>query len=234
MPAQAVFPVDITVGGPRGVRAFVVTGDRPFLIDTGIPGSAPAILAELERLSISPTDIALIVITHAHPDHAGSAAELQAITGAPILAQRTDAAALAVGASEPVVGRTPTARAFAEQIAARMGDAPSGPAYAPVTAGSVVDDAADLSEFGLDARVIHTPGHTDGGLTVILGSDEAIVGDLIGSVEGKPALAGFATDETAMVDSVRRVLALEPSMVHTCHDGSFELAVVLEAFNYLA
>ena len=211
------------------LRSFIVTGERPFLVDTGVPGSAPAILAALEALSIDPTDIALIVITHAHPDHAGCAAELQAMTGAPILAQQVDAEALATGASEPVVGRTPTAKVFAEQIAARRSSAPAGPAYTPVTASTVVDGEADLAAFGLDARVIHTPGHTAGGLTVILGNGDALVGDLIGSDAGQPALAGFATDEDAMAASIARVIALEPSMVHTCHDGSFTLAELMAA-----
>ena len=230
MTAQAVVPVDISVGGPRGVRAFVITGERPFLVDTGIPGSASAILGKLEELSIAPGDIALIVITHAHPDHAGSAAELQAITGAPILAQRLDAPALGAGASEPVVGRTPEAKAFAEQIAARMANAPSGPAYASVDAAVIVDDEADLGEFGVDARVIHTPGHTAGGLTVVLGNGEAITGDLIDRLDGRPALAGFATDADAAVASVARVLALRPAVAHTCHGGSFQLSELTEVF----
>jgi len=234
MPDQTVVPIEFVTGGLRRLNAFVVTGPRPFLVDTGVPGSVPAILGKLEELGIEPTDIALIVVTHTHVDHAGSAAELQSITGAPILAQRHDAAAMAEGASEPAVGRTPAAKGFAEQIAARMATAPAGPAYPPVSATTVVDDAANLSEFGVDARVIHTPGHTAGGLTIVLGNDEAIVGDLIGSSDGNPALAGFATDETAMVDSIRRVLALEPAVVHTCHDGAFDLAMLLDAFAFLA
>jgi hydroxyacylglutathione hydrolase len=231
MPGQTVVPVEVNMGGPRGVRAFIVTGETPFLVDTGIAGTGPAMLGRLAELSIAPSDIALIVITHAHPDHAGSAADLQAATGAPILAQRIDAQSLALGEAEPVIGRTAVAKVFAEQIAARRAGAGGGPAYAPVTASTVVDDEAGLGEFGVDARVVYTPGHTAGGLTVMLGNGEAITGDLIGSEDGHPALAGFATDEAAMRDSIARVLELKPTIVHTCHDGSFTLAELVAAFS---
>jgi glyoxylase-like metal-dependent hydrolase (beta-lactamase superfamily II) len=231
MTAQTVIPVVLGGVGPRGLRSFVVTGDRPFLVDTGVPGSAPAILAALAEAGIEPTDIALIVITHAHIDHAGAAEELQRTTGAPVLAHPLDAAALATGASEPVVGRTPAAQAFAEQIAARRADAPAGPAYAPVAATSTGDDGADLSaEYGIDARAIHTPGHTRGGLTVLLGNGEALVGDLVDRVDDAPALAGFAVDENAMAESIARVLASGATVVHTCHGGSFDRAQMLAAF----
>ncbi len=229
MTAHTVHPVEIHVGGPRGVRAFVVTGDRPFLVDTGIPGSVPAILGKLEELGVDPADLALIVITHAHPDHAGSAAELAGTTGAPVLAHHIDAAALAKGASEPVVGRTPQAQAFADALAAGAAAAP-GPAYAPVRVTRIVETETALADFGVDARVLPTPGHTPGGLSVVLDTGEIISGDIIGSFEGEPALAGFGTDESAMRESVRRLLALQPQVVHTCHDGSFELARLKAAF----
>lgn len=229
MTAQTVYPVDIVPGGTWGVRAFVVTGETPFIVDTGIHDGAPKILAELQRLSIDPRDIALIVITHAHPDHTGSLAEMITATGAPVLAQSLDAAAMKVGAAEPVVGRTPAAKEFAAARAAEAAER-SGPAYPPYAPDYVAAEERDLSDLGIDARVIHTPGHTAGGLSVVLGNGEVIVGDIIGSEDGKPSLARFATDEIAMAESIRRVLALEPSVVHTCHDGSFEFAQLAVAF----
>jgi len=234
MPAQTVIPVDLAVGPPRGLRSFLIVGDGPILVDTGVPGSAPAILAAVADAGLQPADILLIVITHAHPDHAGTAAELQAATGAPIVASALDAVSLAEGKAEPVVGRTDTAKSFAEQIAARAAAAPPGPSYAPVEATIVLAEDADHldldEEFGVHARVIHTPGHTPGGLSVLLGNGEVIVGDLIDRVDNGPALAGFAVDEAALVDSIARVLATEPTVVHTCHGGSFSHEQVMAAF----
>ena len=42
----------------------------------------------------------------------------------------------------------------------------------------IVDDEFSLSAFGINGRVIHTPGHTNGSISVLLNGGEAIVGDL--------------------------------------------------------
>ena len=59
MTAQTVVPITFGQGGPRTVSAFIVTGDRPFLVDTGTPGNAPAILGRLEELGIPAEEIAV-------------------------------------------------------------------------------------------------------------------------------------------------------------------------------
>ena len=61
------------------------------LVDAGIPGSERKIGRVLARHGLSFADIKLIVVTHAHTDHAGSAARLRALSGAPILAHEDDA-----------------------------------------------------------------------------------------------------------------------------------------------
>jgi glyoxylase-like metal-dependent hydrolase (beta-lactamase superfamily II) len=219
MPAAEVVQVPLTVMGPRGVNAFVVTGARPMIVDAGIPGSAPQIIDALARLGFTPDAVALIVITHAHVDHAGDARALQQATGAPVAVHRLDAPAIADGTSAPVRGRTPEAQAMLEQL----GSAPAPP-FLGLEADIVVDDAFELSAVGLDGTLIHTPGHTDGGLTLLVATGEAIVGDLIGSDVHDPALAAlgpFATDEKAMLASVRRLLSLEPTRIYCGHGGPF-------------
>ena len=61
------------------------------LVDAGIPGSEKKIARVLARQGLGWRDIRLIVITHAHTDHAGSAARLRELSKAPILAHRADA-----------------------------------------------------------------------------------------------------------------------------------------------
>src|SRR3979409_1955506 len=67
-------------------------GDSVTLIDTGAPGSGAAILSAVP-------DVERIVLTHGHVDHSGSAADLRASTGAPVLAGAGDAAAIRAGAA---------------------------------------------------------------------------------------------------------------------------------------
>jgi len=61
------------------------------LVDSGLPGSEPKIGKVLTKRGLTFKDIKLIVITHAHVDHAGSAYDLRQLSGAPVVAHANDA-----------------------------------------------------------------------------------------------------------------------------------------------
>lgn len=68
------------------VNAFLVrSASACILVDTGLPGSEHKIERALRRNGLGWRDIRLIVITLAHVDHAGSAARLRELSGAPSL-----------------------------------------------------------------------------------------------------------------------------------------------------
>jgi glyoxylase-like metal-dependent hydrolase (beta-lactamase superfamily II) len=82
----------IRLGGDF-VNAYLLAHDDGLvLVDTGPPGSADAILA-----AIGDEPLRRIVLTHAHPDHSGSADAVRAATGAPVLCSAQDAELLASG-----------------------------------------------------------------------------------------------------------------------------------------
>ena len=70
---------------PMGpVNGYVVQGEGVIVIDGGTPGQADDFLAGLERASVRPEEIQLIVVTHGHYDHTGSVKEIKEITGAKV------------------------------------------------------------------------------------------------------------------------------------------------------
>jgi glyoxylase-like metal-dependent hydrolase (beta-lactamase superfamily II) len=74
------------------VKAFLLRGaGKHVLIDTGTKGQLPAITGRLDRDGVGLKDIGLIVVTHAHPDHTGSLADVAEATGAKVLAHRLEA-----------------------------------------------------------------------------------------------------------------------------------------------
>ena len=83
--------------GNRGVNVFALRGARTVLIDAGMPGMADAILTNLDKAGIRREDVSLILITHGHPDHVGSAADLKARLGVPIAIHREEASWLREG-----------------------------------------------------------------------------------------------------------------------------------------
>lgn len=96
--AEAV--IQINTG--RFTNAFLIRGEAGcVLVDTGNPGKAERILERLAKRDVAPDDIRLILLTHGHTDHFGSAAALRERTGAPVAIHALDADAVRQGIHQP-------------------------------------------------------------------------------------------------------------------------------------
>lgn len=72
-----VFSIDTLMGGFEGITSsYFIATDRPVLIETGAALSAPRVQASLTQLGCGPQDLATIVVTHIHLDHAGGVGDL--------------------------------------------------------------------------------------------------------------------------------------------------------------
>ncbi|HET7902815.1 MAG TPA: MBL fold metallo-hydrolase, partial [Candidatus Nanopelagicales bacterium] len=74
-----VWMVDTRMGGYEGITAgYLIRGERPCLVETGAAHSAAAVVATLDDLGVGAEDLAAIVVTHIHLDHAGGVGDLAA------------------------------------------------------------------------------------------------------------------------------------------------------------
>jgi hydroxyacylglutathione hydrolase len=146
------------------------------LIDAGLPGSAPKVEKVLSRHGLSFKDIKAIVITHAHVDHAGGAAELRDKSRAPIIAHEDD---LPYYKRELPMTFCPTGRVGRLFLKTPLPHQ-QYTAFEPDVLLSE-GDSLDLSEFSIAGTIRHTPGHTKGSISVVLENQEALVGDLVAS-----------------------------------------------------
>ncbi len=84
--AEGVLELDTLLGGWERVTAgYLIDGDAPVLIETGSQSSVPALLAHLDRLGLGADDLAGVVVTHIHLDHAGGVGDVaRAFPGATV------------------------------------------------------------------------------------------------------------------------------------------------------
>ena len=131
------------------------------MVDCGWPGTLPKLMAELKRKGISIHEIKSLLITHFHPDHAGLAQELK-IKGLKLIVLK------------PQVDFIPS---FGEFFRGKQFP------YVPITQNDnlvlkIEDSRKFLGEMGLQGQVLHTPGHSDDSVSLILDEGYAFTGDL--------------------------------------------------------
>jgi len=154
----------------RGTNAFVVMGARPILVDTGWGDTSDELERALGRIGVAPRDLALIVLTHGHGDHAGGAARLRQLSGAKVVAHRGDLAMLEAGHNRPL-----HPMGFLGRLLRSFSDKPFPPLHPDI----VLDGELDLRPWGVAGKIVPVPGHTPGSVAVVLASGDAIVGDLL-------------------------------------------------------
>jgi glyoxylase-like metal-dependent hydrolase (beta-lactamase superfamily II) len=72
-----VFQLDTKMAGYPGITAgYLIRSSRPCLVETGTSKSAPVVRAALASLGIEPGDLATVVVTHIHLDHAGGVGDI--------------------------------------------------------------------------------------------------------------------------------------------------------------
>jgi glyoxylase-like metal-dependent hydrolase (beta-lactamase superfamily II) len=186
------------------VKAHLVIEPELSLIDCGYAGSGPRIAKAITAEGRSVADLTRVVLTHGHPDHAGSAREL-AEGGAAILIHPADGAALRTTWRD-VLKRPTRGRVFAAMT-------PEPPAFEPIEDGDVLPMLGGL-------RVVHTPGHTPGSVCLYGARDRVLfVGDALQRRFGRVSFASglYSDDHAAARRSVKRLAELDVETVVFSH-----------------
>lgn len=89
---------DVYYVGTKGLASYLIVGaDKHVLIDTALPEATSQIKSNIEKLGFKPSDIGLLLNTHAHFDHTGGLAQLKRETGASLVAGERDKPLLETG-----------------------------------------------------------------------------------------------------------------------------------------
>ena len=210
------------------VNLYLIQGGNGYLlVDAGLPGKAGELFARIGEQGISIDRIGLIVITHVHFDHVGSLKEVQAAAGCPVMVHETEAELMRRG----VVTIPPGTRWFSRPFlgaARRSAWIKRRLRYPPVTPDILVSgDGCSLEEYGFPARILHTPGHSEGSVSVLTEDGDAFVGDLASNdwPLGKgPIFNPFGDDGDRMLRSWRKLLRLGARRILPGHGEPFDAA----------
>jgi glyoxylase-like metal-dependent hydrolase (beta-lactamase superfamily II) len=171
------------------------------VVDTGVPGSADAILAAVDAIGHAPQDLAEIVLTHFHRDHTGSAAELVRRTGARVVAHPADATIMEGFEWPPPPQLTELERPLAEMLLGDVANLP-GPQPEAVRIDRLVEEG-ELTAGG--GQIVAIPGHTRGSIAVLLPKRGVLfTGDSIASTDSAPVLGPFNLNTADAVAAVRK------------------------------
>lgn len=218
--ADGVIAIDTMTGGMSQVTAgYLLAAPRPTLIECGPARSIEHVVDGLHYLGMDPDDLAYIVLTHIHLDHAGGAGDLAAaFPNATIVVSEVGARHLA----DPS-----RLNASAKQVYGAMYDSVYGPSTA-IDAGRVLG-VADGDQLDLGAGrhldLMYTPGHAkhhigiqDSDTGAIFSGDSVGV-KLPGMTVLRPATPPADFHLEAAIASLQLYASREPSRVYLAHYG---------------
>jgi glyoxylase-like metal-dependent hydrolase (beta-lactamase superfamily II) len=138
------------------------SGKNRLLVDVGWPGTMGKLLAMLKRKGIVLGDIRYLLATHYHPDHAGLVQEVK---------EKGVRLMVIEGQEEFIPSLKQWMKPEMHYMDIDLRDN---------TAVTFAESRAFLAKFDIAGEIVHTPGHPDDSVTLILDSGDAFTGDLQG------------------------------------------------------
>ncbi len=217
---DGVLQIDTLLGGwERVTAAYLVEGPEPVLVETGSRSSLPSLLAELEALGLGPSDLAGVIVTHIHLDHAGGVGDVaRSFPGATVYVHPAGARHLA----DPTRLVDSAARVYGDLLDGLYGRLEPTPAERV----RALDDG-EAVRVGPDRvlTTVHAPGHAkhhvgvhDAGSGILFTGDAAGV-CLPDAGSLRPATPPPDFDPVQALASLERFKERSPSALAFAHYG---------------
>lgn len=159
-----------------------------------------------------PYNIRLILLTHGHFDHAQNAAALSKALNAPIAMHRADVDLLADNRSQPL-GSAGFLGKLVLNASLKSFETEKIPPFTPEV---FLDEGDTLDEYGVHAKILHLPGHTEGSIAVDIADEHLFVGDALMNMF-YPTTSMIFHDRSEMLKSAERISSLGKRTIRFGH-----------------
>ena len=199
------------------VNSYLIRKDDAFfLIDTGSSSSRKVLVEALKNAGCQPGQLKLIILTHGDFDHTGNAAYLRSLFGAKIAMHAADAGMLEGG--DMFEGRKKP-NALIRTLLPMLSGFGKTERCAP---DILLQDGEHLSAYGLDARVVGIPGHSQGSIAILTVDGELFCGDLLENLK-LPGLGSIMDDMFTARTSLQKLRGLNIQIVYPGHGRPFQM-----------
>lgn len=206
-------------------NCYLIKGDGLVLVESGSLPKADEFLIALKKLHINPKDISLIFLTHGHWDHIAGVSEIKKVTGAKVAINHHEKEWV----EKALKPMPPGLHAWGKILVGILQMVKLFVNFEGAAVDIVLEDKPfPLKSFGLNGKIIYTPGHSSGSMTLILDSGEAFVGDT--AMNGMPLRSGpglpiFAEDLDEVKRSWKYILESGAKTIYPYHGESFSSSI---------
>jgi glyoxylase-like metal-dependent hydrolase (beta-lactamase superfamily II) len=197
----------------------IANGKQSVLVDTGVKGNMKKLRILFREAGLEPSDIKLIVLSHTHYDHTGNLKKLVKYTRAKVLVHTNEFENLKNGFT-PI----PEGQGKYSSIISKLGRK-IYPTYAspkPFTADVVNADVYDLEAFGIDGKIISTPGHSQGSQAILI-ENTLIAGDTFLNLKNGRIFPPFANNPEVLLKTWEKLFDCNINLVYPGHGTPFPL-----------
>lgn len=213
-------------------RCYLVQDDGIIMIDGGPPNKSIAFQNFIKHIPIHPNDIRIIILTHGDFDHVGSARDIKLLTGANIAIHEYDR----LNFENSIYNFPPGTTLWGRILHFLLNPILKISLKSPGEKCDIVLDNSDypLYDFGINGKIVYTPGHTKGSVSVLLESGEAFVGCLAHNnfpFRLRPGLPIFAEDIERVKESWKSLIERGARMIYPAHGDPFPVDIIKNILN---
>ena len=216
---QEIIPIQLKLPYRTGsVNCYLVKTNTGFiLVDTGSPNNCKELERRLEQFGCNSGNIHLIVLTHGDFDHTGNATYIKKKYDTKIAMHSEDSQIVERG--DMFLNRKKGNFVQSWIVKALFGFSKSQ-RFKP---DLEITDGFDLTEYGLQAKVIHIPGHSKGSIGILTADGKLICGDLLENTDkiDNPKINSLMDDLETANKSINMLKTVEVDIVYPGHGQPF-------------